>query len=63
MATEINAGNIFANSKKYYTKKWNGFFGVTHPRYMDKIPFLKVKWLCKGKEYEVIVESDHGYRQ
>lgn len=62
-APEINAGIVFGNSKRYYTKKWGGFFEVTHPRYMDKIPFRKVKWLCKGKEYEAVVESTNGYRE
>jgi GT2 family glycosyltransferase len=61
-APEINTSNVFANSKEYYTKKWNGFFEVTHPRMMSKIPFMKVKWICKGKEYEAVVESEYGCR-
>jgi GT2 family glycosyltransferase len=37
---------------KRYIEKWGGYVDVTFPRYMNKIPFQKVKWICKDKEYE-----------
>lgn len=60
-APEINPGSVMTKSREYYTKKWNGHCEVTHQRYMSKIPFQKVKWLCKGKEYEELVKGMYGF--
>lgn len=56
-APEINTGIIIENSRKYYTNKWSGHFEVTHPRYMSKIPFQRVKFKFKSEEYEKIIEG------
>lgn len=60
-APEIRASEVMNDSRQYYIKKWNGHFEVTHPRYMDKIPFQKIKWLYKDKTCEDMITSDHGY--
>lgn len=60
-APEIKAGDIMIRSREYYTKKWQGHTETTHPRYMDKIPFQRVKWRYKGQEFEDLIRSDHGY--
>lgn len=60
-AVEINASKVMNESRQYYIKKWNGHFETTHPRYMSKIPFQRVKWLYKGKEFEDIINGEHGY--
>lgn len=59
----LDHNQIFADSRAYYTKKWNGYFEITIPRYMTKIPFQKVKWICLDKEYEAVVEGEYGYHE
>lgn len=59
-APEIHASKIMNNSRQYYIKKWNGHFDVTHPRYMSKIPFQKVRFKYKDQEYEKIIEGKEG---
>jgi len=60
-APEIEASKVMNNSRQYYIKKWQGHFEVTHPRYMNKIPFMNVKWYYKGKGYEAVLDGDCGY--
>ena len=60
-APEINPGIVMTNSKNYYTKKWEGHCEITHKRYMEKIPFQKVKWICRGEEHEALVKGMYGF--
>lgn len=60
-APEIPASDVMSRSRQYYIQKWQGHFEVTHPRYMDKIPFQKVKWLYKGMSYEAVIDGEHGF--
>lgn len=60
-APEINPGIVMTKSREYYTQKWNGHCEITHQRYMSKISFQKVKWICKGKEYEELVKGMYGF--
>lgn len=62
-APEIRASELMAQSRAYYIQKWNGHFEDTHPRYMSKIPFRKIRWLYKGKECEALITSDFGFHE
>ena len=60
-APEINANVISERSRLYYIKKWNGDHTVVESRYMSRIPFQRVKWICNNKIYEDIITSNYGY--
>jgi GT2 family glycosyltransferase len=63
-APEINAGNVMIQSRQYYINKWGAHHdgpGGTHIRYMSKIPFAKIKWIYKDKEYEDWIFCQCGY--
>jgi GT2 family glycosyltransferase len=56
---ELNPREIYGKSQKYYIKKWNA--ETVTMRYMSKIPFQKVKWICNGDIYEKVLTDDYGY--
>lgn len=59
-APEINASKVMKQSRKYYINKWNGHFEITHPKYMSKIPFMKVRFRYKDQEYDKIIDGKEG---
>lgn len=58
---ELDIMSIFKKSQEYYNKKWNGDFAINNSRYMDKIQFQKVKWICDNNVDESTIIGDHGY--
>lgn len=63
-APEIKASKVMEESRAYYIKKWGAHHdgpGGTHIRFMSKIPFAKIKWIHKDKEYEDWVFCQCGY--
>lgn len=64
-APEINAGMVMENSRVYYTRKWGSHTDITHPRYMSKIPFRKIKFMYRDRKgedqlYEKIIDGKDG---
>lgn len=51
-APEIKHMMVYKNSLNYYTKKWNGTPEITNSRYINKIPFQKLKWTHNDTIYE-----------
>lgn len=60
---EMNYWKILKESKQYYEKKWNGNIETVTNRYMSKIPFQKVKWICNNEIHEEVLTDEHGYFQ
>jgi GT2 family glycosyltransferase len=61
---ELTAGgDVFAGPRAKYIAKWNGHTEVTHPRYMDKIPFQKVRWLDPNGPREELITGEHGFHE
>lgn len=58
---ELDYRNRFKMSEQYYIKKWNGDKIDTSSRYMSKIPFQKIKWICDNNIYEKILTDNYGY--
>ncbi len=58
---KMNVEAIAAKSRQYYAKKWKGPKEIVQIRYLDKIPFQKVIWICNGKIYEEVITSEYGY--
>jgi GT2 family glycosyltransferase len=58
-APEINYLNTLKESKQYYENKWNGSREVIANRYMRKIPFQKVKWICNDVTHEEILTDNY----
>jgi len=58
---ELDVMGIFKKSEEYYNKKWNGNYEINNGRYMSKIPFQRVKWVCDNNINESILVGDYGY--
>ncbi len=60
-APELNIGTTFETSRKYYVNKWNEDHIAANSRYMSKIPFQKIKWICNNNIYERVLTDNYGY--
>lgn len=58
---ELDIMSIFKKSEEYYIKKWNGDYATNNSRYMSKIPFQKVKWICNNNINESTIIGDYGH--
>jgi GT2 family glycosyltransferase len=63
-APEIDASKVMIDSRMYYINKWGAHHdgpNGTHKRFMSKIPFHRIKWIFKDKEYEDLILCECGY--
>lgn len=54
--------DAFAVPRANYVAQWDGHTDVTHPRFMSRIPFQRVRWLDLDGPREAVITSEYGAR-